>query len=212
MLEIAYPLFKKLTDDFEILVIDDSGRINLSPALNQLADKYPKLKIIKHHKNLGYGAVLKTGFANSKLSLTGYCDGDGQYDLGQFPRLLKQVSGKTNFVNGFKKSRSDPWYRKWLGEVYRNITKIIFRLPVNDPDCDFRLIKTSLVKKIKLKSKSGAVCIELIKKAEYLGAVFKQVPVEHFNRRHGNSRFFRLKPLLLTGKEVLSLWIDMNIN
>lgn len=47
-------------------------------------------------------------------------------------------------------------------------------------DCDFRLIRREFLRKLNLKSNSGSICVELVKKAQRAGGKFRQVSVHHF--------------------------------
>lgn len=207
----AFLVLKNLTDKYEVLVINDGSIDESGIVLKQLQKKYKKLKIISHKKNLGYGAALKTGFKAANGDLIFYTDGDGQYDVKELPFLLKAMIRNINFVNGIKIVRRDPTYRIIIGNIYSFFVRLLFRLPILDIDCDFRLIKKSLLKKLQLESNSGAICIELVKKAQLNGGKFQQVPVHHNERRFGHSQFFRVNRILTTLFEVTRLWIKLII-
>ncbi len=86
-----------------------------------------------------------------------------------------------------------------------------FWMPIHDIDCDFRLIRKGLLQELDLKCSSGAICIELIKKAQMTGAKFRQISVHHFERRFGVSQFFRVERILNTLGEILWLWVNLMI-
>ena len=52
---------------------------------------------------------------------------------------------------------------------------------------------------IDLKSNSGAICVELVKKLQLNGARFREVSVHHYDRLHGSSQFFKPMNILKTG-------------
>ncbi len=87
-----------------------------------------------------------------------------------------------------------------------------FWLSVYDVDCDFRLVRSSLLKKIDLKSNSGSICLELVKKVQRAGGKFRQVSVHHYERRFGQSQFFRIDRLWKTFCEVSNLWFELMIS
>lgn len=211
LVEDVFSVLRQLTDAYEVLVINDGSNDGSGIVLKQLQKKYKKLRVISHKQNLGYGAALRSGFMAAKGDLIFYTDGDGQYDVNELPRLLNAMVGDINFVNGIKILRNDPTHRVIIGNIYRFFARFLFRLPILDVDCDFRLIKKSLLKKLPLESSSGAICIELVKKAQLNGGKFQQVPVHHNERRFGHSQFFRANRILATLFEVAHLWIKLVI-
>lgn len=207
----AYEILPTLTSNYEVLVIDDYSKDNSRNKLLSLKGKYPDLKVIFHEKNLGYGGVLKSGFKNSEKELIFYTDGDGQYDVNELRILYSLMTDDVDFINGIKMSRHDPTYRIFLGNLYSFVSRWIFFLPTYDVDCDFRLIRKSLIKKINLQSNSGSICVELVKKSQRSGAKFRQVSVHHFERRWGYSQFFKPERLLHTLSEIIVLWFQLMI-
>jgi len=202
-------LAKKLTRDYEIIVIDDGSKDDSRLILKGLKNKFRRLRLIFHEKNLGYGGVLQTGFKSSKKELVFYTDGDGQYDVKELKMLWWLMSDDVDVINGIKMDRQDYQYRVMLGNLYAFLTRWLFLLRTYDVDCDFRLIRRELVRKMKLNSTSGAVCVELIKRLELAGATFRQVEVHHYPRLFGSSQFFRPMRLLKTASELVNLWLEM---
>lgn len=200
---------RKLTSDYEVIVVDDGSKDKSREVLKRLAKKHRRLKLIFHEKNKGYGGALKSGFKASRKDLIFYTDGDGQYDVKELPILWSLMTKDVNFVNGIKMSRKDPTYRIFIGNLYSFVARWAFFLPTYDVDCDYRLIRKNLLKKIKLTSNSGSICVELVKKAQRQGAKFRQVSVHHYQRKHGKSQFFRPSRLLSTFKELGSLWLQL---
>lgn len=208
LIKKAYKIASRTASDFEIIIVNDGSTDDTIRVVKTLQKKLRGLKIISHKKNLGYGATLTTGFANAKYDWVFYTDGDGQYNPEELKKLVEKLDGKVTVVNGYKLERKDPWMRVFLGEIYNGFLQKIYRPPVTDVDCDFRLIKRSLLKKIKLTSKTGAICLELVVKLKLAGGEFEEVGVHHYPRLYGTSQFFRLPHLVNTLHENLRLLLD----
>ncbi len=199
-------LLPKLTSDYEIVVVNDGSRDGTGALLHTLAMEYPFLKVIHHGVNRGYGAALITGFANCSKNLIFYTDGDGQYDVGELPRMLAVFGEKIDLVNGYKISRSDPRYRIVLGRIYQHLMRMLFRLNVRDVDCDFRLFRRSLLDSTPLTCDSGVICIEMMKKFQSQDCRMIEVPVHHYHRSHGSSEFFSFKHLRRVFAQLFVAW------
>jgi glycosyltransferase involved in cell wall biosynthesis len=203
---------RKVTDDFEVLVVDDGSKDETGKTLDQLAAELPFLRVIHHERNLGYGAALISGFTNARKDLVFYTDGDGQYDVREMHNLLAQMKPAVDLVNGYKVKRADAWYRVWIGAAYRQTMRWAFRLQIRDVDCDFRLFRRYVFDTISLESRSGVICVEMAKKFERAGFRMVEVPVSHYPRMHGRSEFFRVRHLVYTFKGLLKVWWSLVIS
>src|SRR3989338_9522855 len=198
-------ILSDISPDYELIVIDDGSTDNSRAVLERTAKKIKHLKLIFHGKNRGYGGVLKSGFETATKELVFYTDGDGQYDVGELPLMVELMTDDVDFINGIKMERKDYVYRIIVGNLYNFLVRWVFVLPIFDVDCDFRLIRRSLLKKISLSSSSGAVCVELVKGAQLNGGRFRQISVHHYERAHGTSQFFKPFRILHTFWELLVL-------
>jgi glycosyltransferase involved in cell wall biosynthesis len=202
---------RKLTGDFEVLVVDDGSKDQTGAVLDRLAVELPFLRVIHHERNLGYGAALISGFKNAKKELIFYTDGDGQYDVRELHKLVEKLRPNIDLVNGYKVKRADAWYRIWIGAAYRSAVRKAFRLSIRDVDCDFRLFRRYIFETISLESRSGVICVEMAKKFEQAGFRMAEIPVSHYPRVHGRSEFFRVRHLVYTFKGLLKIWWSLVI-
>lgn len=205
LVDDADKTLRGLTDDYEIVVVDDGSKDESREILKRLSKKYRRLKLVFHHRNLGYGGALKSGFKNSNKDYIFYTDGDGQYDVCELTKLTAHLDDQVDVVQGFKLRRHDPWYRIIIGNLYNLAAKFLFNLKIRDVDCDFRLIRSTFIKPINLKYNSGVICVELVKKLQNRGARIKEVGVSHRPRLHGHSQFFDYRRILRTLYELLEL-------
>jgi glycosyltransferase involved in cell wall biosynthesis len=204
--EVLEPRF----DDFEVIVVNDGSHDDTAQVLAALERQYgPRMRVVTHERNRGYGGALRTGFSTATKDLVFYTDGDGQYDVGELPVLLREMTPEVGLVNGYKLERNDPWHRICIGNAYNRFARFLFRVRIRDIDCDFRLIRHSLLEQIKLSSTSGTICVELVRKIELTGCRVVEVGVHHYPRLHGRSQFFRIRSLLKTLRQLTRLWIQV---
>jgi glycosyltransferase involved in cell wall biosynthesis len=202
----------RLTNDYEVIVIDDASQDYTPEVLDALAAQYDHLRVIHHPVNRGYGGALRSGFAAATKDLVFYTDGDAQYDPREMVLLMSRLTPKIDWVQGYKIERHDPLFRIIIGKVYHLTVKTLFGLRVRDTDCDFRLIRKSALDRITLESTSGTICVELVKKLQDSGARLAEAPVHHYHRVHGRSQFFNFPRLWSTGTQLLALWWKLVIH
>ena len=203
-------VLEETTKDYEIIIVNDGSEDNSAEIADQLAKKHKNIKVIHHEKNKGYGGALKTGFKNVTKDLVFYTDGDAQYNALELKRLLPHINDH-HVVNGYKLNRGDGILRKILGTTYNHTVRFIFNLKVKDVDCDFRLMHSKIFKNINLKTDTGMICVEMMKKIENQNYKIKNIPVNHYPRTYGRSQFLRPKRVIKTMKGVLDLWVNLNI-
>jgi glycosyltransferase involved in cell wall biosynthesis len=201
----ALAVLPSLTDDFEVIVVDDGSTDNTAAVLDELARADSHVRVVRHESNRGYGGALRTGFASATKQLVFYTDGDGQYDVREITLLRPLMVEGVDIVNGYKIKRADAWQRRALGAAYNRLAHLLFSIPIRDVDCDFRLIRRCTVEAIELASSSGSICVELVHKLHRAGCVFAEVPVHHYPRAHGRSQFFTLRRVGRTALDLLSL-------
>jgi len=202
----AILVLEKLTDDYEVIVVNDGSQDYTREILDELEQQYDRVRIVHHEKNKGYGGALRTGFSEASKEFVFYTDGDAQYDVRDLPALWKVMDDSVDMVQGYKIGRSDPLHRVIIGRIYHWVTNLAFGIRLKDVDCDFRLIRHSVFDKVTLESDSGVICVEMMKKIRDAGFRIGEVPVHHYHRAYGQSQFFNFRRIFRVGRDLLKLW------
>lgn len=130
----------------EVIVVDDGSTDSTFEAVS----KYP-VKLVRHEKNLGKGAALKTGLRNSTGHILVFMDGDGQHNPLEIESLIKPLlEGKSDLVLGYRNLQDAPRIRKFSNFLARTAIKFFTRQEVNDPLCGFRAISKDAFNKLNL--------------------------------------------------------------
>ena len=211
MVVLADRTLRRLTDDYELIVVNDGSVDHTAQILSELDAIYPKLRIIQHLNNMGYGSALRAGLSSATKDLIFYTDGDAQYDVRELESLLPLMTTDVDIVNGYKINRSDPLHRVIIGKIYCWLVKLAFRIRIRDIDCDFRLIRRASYDKVRLFSTSGTICVEMVKSFQDAGLRFAEAPVHHFHRAYGRSQFFNFRRLFRTLIDLSLLWWQLVI-
>ena len=211
MVMLAYDILRSITDDYEVIVINDCSRDASAQVLQELQRLYPDLRVVTHERNRGYGGALRSGFAHATKEWVFYTDGDAQYDPRELPQLLEALRPGVDMVNGYKITRSDPPYRFVIGKLYHWTARLAFGLRLRDVDCDFRLIRRAIFDTVHLESDSGVICVEMMKKIQDAGYSITEVPVHHYHRAYSGSQFFRLHRIAEALIAFSRLWWRMRL-
>jgi glycosyltransferase involved in cell wall biosynthesis len=196
----------KVTDEYEVIVINDGSQDDSAAILDELVQKYQHLRVFHRSQPSGYGGVLRAGFAEARKDWVFYTDGDAQYDVRELSRLVEKVRDDVDMVNGYKIKRHDPFHRVVIGLAYQYFVKLAFGLVIRDVDCDFRLMRRTIFDHITLESSTGTITFEMVKKIQDAGYRIVEVPVHHWYRQYGGSQFFNFPRIARTLIALLNWW------
>ena len=106
VMSVAVPI------DRELVVVDDCSRDGTSEKLKTIAAAWPdgRVRVIRHEKNQGKGAALRTGFQAARGDILLVQDADLEYSPTDYPRLLGPIlDGRADVVYG----------SRFIGEEHR---------------------------------------------------------------------------------------------
>ncbi len=190
--------------DYEIIIVDDGSADATCEIAKKIARDHPQVKVIRHEKNMGYGAALRTGFENCDKDYIFFTDGDNQFDITEMSRLLPFVKDY-DIVTGFRTKRRDNFIRKINEFSFNRLIRILFGLKVTDLNCAFKIYKKDVIRSLQLQSNLAFINAELLIRAKKKGFTIKETGVTHYPRQWGNQTGANFKVILGTFKELFKL-------
>ncbi|NQU99368.1 MAG: glycosyltransferase family 2 protein [Parcubacteria group bacterium] len=210
VIESVLPVLKEVSDDFEIIIIDNGSEDRTPQIADELARRIPEVRVIHHETNRQYGGALKSGFKNARNEVVVYMDSDNQYDFNDFKKMVPHLATH-EVVIGYRKERHDSMYRLFQSKIFNTIIKLLFGVRVRDINCSFRAYKKTVLDNIDIYSNSGFIDAEMLIKAKNKGYSIFEVAVMHFFRKAGKSTEAKPFMVLITIKEVLFYWVELCI-
>ena len=102
-------------------------------------------------------------------------------------------------------TREDPAFRSVISSVFNQLVLMTLRIPVKDVNCALKVIRTDMLRRFDLHSKSALINAELYWKVQEHGGKYAQVGVPHHPRRMGRRSGGRLVPILRATKELVEI-------
>jgi glycosyltransferase involved in cell wall biosynthesis len=192
---------ESLQRDFEILLVDDGSTDRTAEHAEAIATAQPRVRVLRHPSRRGVGAALRTGLAAAihPLLCTATCD--GHYEPTDL-RAMLDVIDHVDIVAGYRSWEPPPGWRRWPGRVYRwlvhagfgvyappmrlpaavarrLIPRVLFGIRLSDVTCAYRLYRRAGFARIPIQSDGPFAYIEILAKANFLGAVMTEVPLSH---------------------------------
>ncbi|HET91511.1 MAG TPA: glycosyltransferase family 2 protein [Chloroflexi bacterium] len=206
MVSKAMAVLEGLVEDYEVIIVDDASSDGSERIAAELARQYPPVRVVRHPRNLGYGAALRTGLHSATKALIFYTDCDEPVDLREIGRALPLIGPEVDLVAGYRIKRYDSPRRFVYSKVYNFLCRLLFGVRVRDVNFSFKLLRREVVQKIQLDAGSVFIDGELLAEAARYGFRSVEIPVEYFPRRSGKSSFDSLHAAWYTLEEMAAYW------
>ena len=147
VLSVEPDLKKVGIDRLELLVVDDGSKDRTA----EIASNIAGVMLIRHPRNRGYGAALKTGFSKASGDLIGFLDADGTYPPEYFPQLCKAALNGTDLVIGSRMAGEDskmPLTRRIGNLFFATLLTLLGRQKVTDSASGMRVFKREILQQI----------------------------------------------------------------
>lgn len=174
----------KFAEDFEVIIIDDGSTDSTFSIANSLAQSNPRIRVIHHKKNLGYGVSLAEGFKGARCDWVMYTDADFQYDLAEALPYVGLLNNH-DILSGFVTKKATSLARELQSKVYNTLVRILFGINIKDINCASKIYSKKVIDAIEIKSKGFFVDAEMVIKASRLGYSIAQYPITHLRRNSG---------------------------
>jgi glycosyl transferase family 2 len=189
--------------DYEIIVVDDGSTDATAAAVAPFLDGSRRVRLLVHPANRGYGAALRTGIEAARLSWVLLTDADLQFDLQDLEDFVR-LSPSADLIAGRRVLRSDSLARRMNGAAWSWLVRRMFRLPVRDVDCAFKLVRREILEQLTLTSAGAMISVELLVKSRAAGACIVEHGVHHRPRVAGEQTGARPRVVLRAFRELVA--------
>ncbi len=173
-------LLKGICEDYEIVCINDGSKDKTLSVLQALQQQVPRLRIINHEANKGFGITIKELYLSGTKELIFSLPGDYQYAPKELIPMAQGLK-ENDLIIGLRVKRNDPPRRKLQSHIYNLMLRMLYGIKHKDVN-SIKLFRRRILDKISLKSSTAFVDAELCIRAERAGFKIAEIPIEHLPR------------------------------
>jgi glycosyltransferase involved in cell wall biosynthesis len=200
-----------LVEDYELLAVDDGSRDGTPGILERLKlEMGPRLAVVTHETNLGYGVALRSGFDAARGRLVFYTDADNQFDLGELASFLPLMESY-DAVLGYRVGRQDGSFRLMVSNGYNALASTAFGMSVRDLNCSFKLFRREALTSLHLEEKHFFIDTEIVIQLHRAGYRYTQMGVRHYPRTAGRSSV-SATDVPRTFLQLAKLWVKLRLS
>ena len=169
-----------------VLFVDDGSRDKSLDGIRGICSRHEDFYYISFEKNAGLSAAIKAGFDYACSELVGYMDADLQTAPEDFNLLLEDIDNYS-MVIGIRATRKDSFFKRFQSRFANGFRRMMTHDGALDTGCPLKVLYADVARKIPMFKGMHRFLPALVLLQD--GGTFKQVPVRHFPRMAGKSKY-----------------------
>lgn len=192
---------RQVTDDYEILIIEDGSKDDTRQVAEGLVAQNPRVRLVVHEVNLGFGPTIREAYLSPASEWVIFIPGDGQVPPGELVKLYRFTSDY-DFIIGYRRLRADPFFRKFTSRVYNRLITRMAGRRIHDVNGS-ALVRRRALDHVDLRCDTAFIHAELLLEALRNGARLQEVRIDHRPREYGIASGNKVSVILGTIKDAI---------
>lgn len=185
VIDQAIDLLPRLTDTYEIVIVDDGSTDGSEAVFRELENQHPFIRHIRIYNNKGIGHALRMGYANARMDNICAVPGDGQFDLQEL--LPFRVLDDNDIVAFYREEKNYNAFRSFLTVFNRWMNRRFLGLDVRDVNW-IKIYKYHQIHSVHIELDSSLLESELCAKLNAKDYHIREVPSVYQKRRYGQPK------------------------
>lgn len=188
----------------QVVIVDDGSPDRSGAIADELARGCDRITVVHHPVNRGYGAAVRSGLAACTGDIILMTDGDDQYDVFDFKKLLRHAD-RYDLIITFRYRKIYSSKRIFISWVYNRVLGLLFRSPFRDVSTGLRLVHRRVIDDLRLEANSPFIGAEMAIKAMLKGYAIGEVGIQTFPRHFGEGASTSVDNIMGTIRDMMAI-------
>jgi len=210
-LDAVLACFRETCIVLEVIVVDDGSEDDTVELVTRYAEAHSghPVRLVRNGANRGKGYSVRHGVLEAEGEVVLFSDADGSTPFGEAGKLLSALAdGQADVAIGSRAmaasdlARPQPWGRRVMGWVFRNLVRLIVVRGFQDTQCGFKAFRREVARDVfgRQTLDGFAFDVEVLFLTRRLGYRVAEVPVRWLDSRHSRVR---------VGRDSLKMFLDL---
>ena len=196
----------------EIIIVDDCSTDGTGQLAQQLAENHPQVRVVRHERNAGKTAALRTGFALTSGEVVIVQDADLEYDPAEIYGVIRPIlQGHADVVFGSrflvrKAARVLYFYHYLANKFLTYLSNALTNLNMTDIETGYKAFRGEIIRNLTIVSSGFGFEVEVVAKIAKLKVAIYEVPISYYGRTYAEGK----KILFRDG--LIALWFVIRFN
>lgn len=200
-LNSIFGYLKKQSYSWEVVVSDDGSSDHTKDLVLEFQKSFPELILVDSPVNRGKGFAVNRGVKTAQGDLVVFMDADNSTKINEIEKVLPLFQGDiasatfdiviaSRRLKDSKITVFQPWYRRFLGEIFRIFTRVLFGFHYDDTQAGFKVFNQKARQVFDRQTVwRWGFDVELLWLAKKLGLSVKEIPIEWENHPNTHLKF-----------------------
>jgi glycosyltransferase involved in cell wall biosynthesis len=196
----------------EIIIVDDCSSDGTGEVARQLADLHAQVRVVRHARNSGKTAALKTGFALTTGEIVIVQDADLEYDPPDIFGVIRPIlEGHAQAVFGSRflvrrETRVLYFYHYVANKLLTFLSNSLTNLNMTDVETGYKAFRGEIIRNMTIVSSGFGFEVEVVAKIAKLKVPIYEVPISYYGRTYDEGK----KVAMTDG--LLAVWLVIRFN
>jgi glycosyltransferase involved in cell wall biosynthesis len=196
----------------EIIIVDDCSSDGTGQLAQQLAERHAQVRLVRHERNAGKTAALRTGFALTTGQIVIVQDADLEYDPAEIYGVIRPIlQGHADVVFGSRflvrrAARVLYFYHYLANKLLTYLSNTLTNLNMTDVETGYKAFRGEIIRNLTIVSSGFGFEVEVVAKIAKLKLAIYEVPISYYGRTYAEGK----KIVFMDG--VMALWLVIRFN